>query len=166
MAKAVEIRPHPRPAIEDTQRKLDAAPLEHADAVLNAYRTLQTLHDTKTLDFVRGLLGAGDEVLTQVTSVITTPQSMQAIRNLLVLIDLAGKLNPEALHRVLNNVEPILTAEPAATPPSLFASGRKLLGSKDARRALAMGVALLEAVGNALGPKETRAEVGGAHQRK
>lgn len=164
MAKAVDIRFQPRPAEEQLERRLQAAPLEHADAVLNAYRTLQTLHDTKTLDFVRGLLGAGDEVLTQVTSVITTPQSMQAIRNLLVLIDLAGKLNPEALHRVIDGVTPILTAEPAANPPSLFATGRKLLGSKDARRALAMGVALLEAVGGALGPKETRQESGGGHK--
>ncbi len=164
MAKAVEVRPHPRPAIEETRRKLDSAPSEHADAVLNAYRTLQTLHDTKTLDFVRGLLGAGDEVLAHVTSVITTPQSMQAIRNLLVLIDLAGKLDPQALHRLIDGVTPILTAEPAANPPSLFATGRKLLGSKDARRALAMGVAVLEAVGGALGPKEQRKEVGGAHK--
>ncbi len=152
MAKAVEMRPQPRPAWEETQRRLDNAPLDHADAVLNAYRTLQTLHDTKTLDFVRGLLGAGDEVLTQVTSVITTPQSMQAIRNLLVLIDLAGKLNPEALHRVVNELTPVLTAEPAAEPPSLFATGRRLLGSKDARRALATGVAVLEGLGRALGP--------------
>ncbi len=156
MAKAIEIMPLPRPAHEETQRKLDAAPLQHADAVLNAYRTLQTLHDTKTLDLLRGLLGAGDEVLTQVINVATTPQSMQAIRNLLVLTDLLGKLSPDALHRVADGVMPVLTAEPVADPPSLFATGRKLWTSKDARRALAIGVAVLEVVGAALGPKETR----------
>ena len=156
MSKAVEMRPQPRPAYEEMQRKLDNAPLDHADAVLNAYRTLQTLHDTNTLDFIRGLLGAGDEVLTQVTSVITTPQSMQAIRNLLVLIDLAGKLSPDALHRVVNSLTPVLAAEPAVDPPSLFATGRKLFSSKDVRRALATGVAVLAALGAALGPEDSR----------
>lgn len=154
MAKAIEIRPQPRPAVEETQRKLDAAPMAHADAVLNAYRTLQTLHDTKSLDFVRGLLGAGDEVLTQVVSVATSPQSTRAIRNLLVLTDLLGNLNPDMLHRVGDNLQPVITAQHTTEPPSLLSTGWRLLTSKNVRRALATGVAVLEAVGSALGPGE------------
>ena len=150
MAKAVEIRPKPATAIEQTQRKLDGAPLEHAEAVLNAYRTLQTLHDTHTLDFVRGLLGAGDQVLTEVVSVATSPQSTRAIRNLLVLTDLLGTVNPEALHRIAGSVTPILTEQQTTEPPSFFAMIKRLF-SKDVRRALGTGLAVLEAVGRSLG---------------
>ena len=149
MAKAVEIRPQPTPAIEDMQRKLDGAALAHAQAVLDAYRTLQTLHDTHTLEFVRGLLGAGDEVLKQVVSVVTSPQSTRALRNLLILTDILGTVSPDALHRIASTATPMLTEQQPAEPPSLFAIAKRLLG-KDVRRALATGVAVLEAVGQSL----------------
>lgn len=155
MAKALDFRPVPPKAEEETQRKLDAAPLEHAEAVLNAFRTLQTLHDTNTLDFVRGLLGAGDEVLSQVVSVVTSPQSTRAIRNLLILTDLLGTVNPDALHRIANTVTPALAAQQPAEPLSLFQITKRLF-SKDARRALGTGVVLLESVGRSLGPGNTK----------
>lgn len=153
MAKQIEFRPPLPSAAEETQRKLDAAPLEHADAVLNAFRTLQTLHDTNTLDFVRGLLGAGDEVLTQVVSVATSPQSTRAIRNLLVLTNILGSIDPDALQRITTTVTPALTERQPAEPPSLFAITKRIF-SKDSRRALATGVTLLEAFGRSLGPAE------------
>lgn len=151
MAKQIEFRPQLPSAEEETKRRLDAAPLEHADAVLNAFRTLQTLHDTNTLDFVRGLLGAGDEVLTQVVSVATSPQSTRAIRNLLVLTNLLGTVDPDALHRIAESVTPAVTERQPTEPPSLFAITKRLF-SKDARRALSTGVSVLEAVGRSLGP--------------
>ncbi len=156
MAKAIEIRPNPIPAREETERRLNAAPREHAEAVLDAYRTLQTLHDTDTLAFVRGLLGAGDEVLTQVVSVATSPQSTRAIRNLLVLTDLLGTVSPDSLHRVASTVTPVLAEQQPTEPPSLLAIGWRFATSKNVRRALATGLAVLEAVGEALGPESTK----------
>ena len=155
MAKAIEFRPHAAPAAEQVQRKLDAAPLEHAEAVLNAFRTLQTLHDTNTLDFVRGLLGAGDEVLSQVVSVATSPQSTRAIRNLLVLVDVLGSIDPNALHRIVGSVTPALTEQQTAEPLSMFAIVRRLF-SRDSRRALGTGVMLVEGLGRAMKPPEPR----------
>ncbi len=151
MAKALDFRPLPPKGTEEVQRKLDAAPLEHAEAVLNAYRLLQTLHDTNALDFVRGLLGAGDEVLTQVVSVVTSPQSTRAIRNLLILTDILGTISPDALHRVANTLTPALAEQQAAEPPSMFAITKRLF-SKDVRRALGTGITVLEGLGRALGP--------------
>lgn len=154
MAKQIEFKPQLPSAEEEMQRKLEAAPLEHADAVLNAFRTLQTLHDTNTLDFVRGVLGAGDEVLTQLVSVVTSPQSTRAIRNLLVLTNILGTIDPDALQRIAGSVTPALTEQQPAEPPSLFAITKRLF-SKDSRRALATGVGLLEGVGRSLGPAAT-----------
>jgi uncharacterized protein YjgD (DUF1641 family) len=154
MAKPVEFRPIPRPAVEETKRKLDAAPLEHAEAVLNAYRTLQMLHDSNTLDMVRGLLGAGDTVLSESVSVITSPASMRAIRNLLILVNLAGEIDPQLLHSLADALAPVLKpASPAAEPPSLFALGKRLF-SRDVRRALAAGLAALEGLGRGLGQRQ------------
>ncbi len=154
MAKAVEFRPVPRPAIEETKRKLEAAPLEHAEAVLNAYRVLRMLHDSDTLDMVRGLLGAGDTVLNEAVSVITSPASTRSIRNLLVLVNLLGEIDPQLLHAVAGALGPVLKpVEPAAEPPSLFALGRRLL-SRDVRRVLALGVTALEGLGRGLGSRQ------------
>ena len=155
MAKAIEIRPHIAPAIEETQRKLDAAPLKHAEALLQAYRLLQTMHDTGTLDFVRGALGAGDTVLNEVVDIATSPQSTRAIRNLLIVTNLLGTIDPEGLHRIANTVTPVLSEEQPVEPPSLFAITRRLF-SKDVRRALFAGIIALEAVGRALEPVEKK----------
>ena len=155
MAKAVELRPVPLPAIEETRRKLDAAPLEHAEAVLNAYRTLQMLHDSDTLDMVRGLLGAGGTVLNESVSVITSEKSMRAIRNLLVLVNLAGEIDPQLLHTLAGSLTPVLKPEAQQLkPPSLFALGRRLF-SQDARRALALGLTVLESLGRGMGRRES-----------
>ncbi len=152
MAKAIEIRPSQTPAPadlrEDRSRKLDAARLEHAEALLDSLRTLQTLSDTHTLEFIRGLLGAGDEVLNQVVSVITSPQSTRTLRNLLILSEVLGSVNPDALHKIADNVTPLVAAQ-TSEPPSLFAISKRLF-SKDSRRALGTGVAVLEAIGRSL----------------
>ncbi|RRA47308.1 DUF1641 domain-containing protein [Acidipila sp. EB88] len=155
MAKAVTVLPVIKPAKEETERKLEAAPLQHAEALLDAYRTLQTLHDTHTLEVVRGLLGAGDQVLTEVVSVATSPQSTRAIRNLLILTNLLGTVDPDALHRITSTVTPVLTETQASEPPSLFAMVKRLF-SADVRRAMGTGLSVLEAVGRALGPGATK----------
>jgi uncharacterized protein YjgD (DUF1641 family) len=153
MAKAVEFRPVPRPAIEETKRKLDAAPLEHAEAVLNAYRTLQMLHDSNTLDMVRGLLGAGDTVLNETVSVITSEKSMRAIRNLLVLVNLAGEIDPQVLHSLADSLTPLVKpSTPLPEPPSLFSITKRLF-SRDVRRVLGIGVAALEGLGRGMGQR-------------
>jgi hypothetical protein len=49
MAKPIEMMPTPRNAREDLKRKLDNAPLEYADALLDGYELLQQLHETGTI---------------------------------------------------------------------------------------------------------------------
>ena len=134
MAKQVPFRVQSVPAAEETQRKLDAAPLAHAEAVLNAFRTLQILHDTHTLDFVRGLLGAGDEVLSQVVSVATSPQSTRAIRNLLILTNLLGSIDPDTLHRITSAVTTDADRTPAGRAAFLVRDDQKALLKRLAAR--------------------------------
>ncbi|HEY0786966.1 MAG TPA: hypothetical protein VGD62_13945 [Acidobacteriaceae bacterium] len=150
MAKPVDFRPVPRPATEELQRKLDAAPLEHADAVLNAYRVLQMLHDTDTLDMVRGLLGAGDTVLNEAVSVMTSPASVRAIRNLLLLVNLLGEVDPEVLHALSDALAPLI--KPAADrpkAPSIFSLAGKVF-SRDVRLVLGIGLIAAGSIGQSL----------------
>jgi uncharacterized protein YjgD (DUF1641 family) len=155
MAKPIEFKPVPKNPVEETRRRLEQAPVEHAEAVMNAYATLQTLHDTNALDFLRGLLGAGDEVISQIADVATSPQSTRAIRNLLILVNLLGSIDPDDLERLVKAATPAVTERRNAEQPSVFRIARQLF-SRDARRALATGAGLLESVGRALSTRPGR----------
>jgi uncharacterized protein YjgD (DUF1641 family) len=150
MARSIEFKPAPMDAVEETRRRVQQAPIEHSEAVLNAYATLQTLHDTNALDFLRGFLGAGDEVISQVADVATSPQSTRALRNLLILVNVLGSIDPDALQRIVSSVTPAVTETQTAEPPSLFRIARQLF-SRDARRALATGAGLLQGMGRVMG---------------
>jgi uncharacterized protein YjgD (DUF1641 family) len=158
MAKAVELRPVPRPAVDELQQRLDNAPKEHAEAILNAYRTLQMLHDSNALDMVRGALGAGGKVLDEGVSVITTPASIRAIRNALVLIELASQIDPALLHSVVKGIAPLVKQQPAAPPPSLWSIGKKLF-SADVLRGLDVSLTVLAALGRGVA-KSSESPVG------
>ncbi|QNI34617.1 DUF1641 domain-containing protein [Alloacidobacterium dinghuense] len=153
MAKPIEIKPQPRNAREELQRRLDNAPVEHADAMLSLYELLQQLYDSRTLDLLRGALGAGDEVLNHVVRLTTQPESVRSIRNLLIMAKLLSSIDPETLHRISAMLPQAVEQSENGDPPSLWA----LLGrfrSKDSRRALAAGATLLESVGRELNWKK------------
>ncbi len=149
MAKPVEIKPQAHNAREELQRRLDNAPIEHAEAMLSLYELVQQLHDSGTLDVLRGALGAGDKVLNHVVQMVTQPESVRSIRNLLILAKLLGSLDPELLHHVAETLPKAVEQSGTQEPPSLLA----LIGrfrSKESRRALAAGATLLEGVGRGL----------------
>ena len=151
MAKQLDFKPKAPDAREELERKLHNAPVEHVEAVLNAYRVLQQMHDSNTLDMIRGLLGAGDEVILQATSVITAPTSVRSIRNLLVLANMFGEINPEVLHSLVKSIEPLVKPKQVPQePPSLFKIMRRMF-SRDARMALNAGVMALEGIGKSMG---------------
>ena len=100
MAKPIELMPKPsgQGAREELQRRLDAAPVEHAEAVLAGYELLQELHESGTLDVLRGLLGAGDQVVRHAVALAIQPEAVNGLRNLLVLSKVLGSVNPDVLH--------------------------------------------------------------------
>jgi uncharacterized protein YjgD (DUF1641 family) len=153
MAKPIELMPIPRSAREELKRRVDAAPVEHADAVLAAYDLLQELHESGTLDVLRGLLGAGDQVVRHTVGLATQPEALNALRNLLVVGKVLGSLDPDTLHKLIDGLPAAVQRQPDVNPPSLFAIFRRL-SSKASRRTLALGVSVLEGMGNGLGRRE------------
>jgi uncharacterized protein YjgD (DUF1641 family) len=140
---------------EQLLKRIQDAPVAHADAVLSAYELLQELHDTGTLDVLRGALGAGDVLVEHVVSLITAPESIIALRNLILMGKVLGSINPDVLHAVVEGIPQATSQIPGAKPPSLFSLGRRM-ASQDARRGLAAAVGVLELLGRGLA-KESKA---------
>jgi len=156
MAKPVEFRPSPQTIAqgsrERTEQRLGAAPVEHAEAVLNAYNLLQELHDTGTLDLLRGMLGAGDKIVEEISAMLVLPETIRGIRNLIVLSRIMASIDPEVLDRMAgvlpHAVEPVAEEK----PPSMFSLLKRLF-SADARRGLALGLTAAETLGKATHPQ-------------
>jgi uncharacterized protein YjgD (DUF1641 family) len=153
MAQPIEFRPTPTNSRETLQRKLDEAPVEHVDAILASYDLLQQLHDRGILDVLRGALGAGDEIVLQLSGVLTEPTTVRGLRNLVLMAQILGNLNPEVLHGILRELPQSLEQKADRQPPSIL-SLMSRFNSPDSRRGLAVTVSLLEGLGRGLSPKE------------
>lgn len=153
MAKPIEMKLQPRDAREELQRRLDSAPIEHADALLSLYDLLQKLHDSGTLDLLRGTLGAGDDIVKRSVYLLTKPESVRAVRNLLLFGKLLGSMDPDMLHRISAELPHAISEADADEPPSTLTVLARFR-SKESRRALAAGAAILASIGRELDDKK------------
>jgi len=101
MAKAIELVPvpahNPDGVREELQRKLAAAPLEHAEALLSLWELLQIAEDRQVIDIAKGLLATSDNLVEKLAAGANMPGSIRAMRNGLLLAELLGALDPETL---------------------------------------------------------------------
>ena len=142
MAVAVDFREFkPVDSREDLIRRVEQAPVEHAEAILAAYDVLQKLHEKDVLNLVSGLLSAGDTVINQVVDAISSKEAVTALRMALIFSNLLSSIDPDKLSKVIEDA--------GKEPPSLFAIGRQAT-SADARRAMATGIGLMNLLGAAL----------------
>jgi uncharacterized protein YjgD (DUF1641 family) len=133
------------------QARLHEAPAEHAEALLAAYEVLQGLHDDGVLDLMRGLLGSGDKVLDVGVRAVESPASVRGIRNLLLLINMLGEIDPAVLKtftRAVPQALNMMVRQPE--PPGLWALVKDFLWNQDFRHGLAAVNTLLEAFGRNL----------------
>jgi len=140
MAKPIPLQLPNRDPREELRYRLEQAPLEHAEAVLAGFEVLQGLHDSGTLEVLRGVLGGGNKILEIVVESTKTPEAIRGIRNLLILTKIAGAIDPEILRKFADAAPDALAAAAKAQemePPSLWESLR-ILRSKNLRRGLAV----------------------------
>jgi uncharacterized protein YjgD (DUF1641 family) len=146
MAIAVDYREFtPRNSREDLIRKVEQAPVAHAEAVLAAYDLLQRLYDKGMIDLLSGLLNAGDTVVERLVDVISSKEMVTALRIALIFSNLLSSIDPDRLHAVISNA--------GKDAPSLLAVGKQAT-SKDARRGMAAAVGLLNVFGEALNAQQ------------
>src|ERR1700730_11890488 len=144
MAKPIPFELPRRDPREELSARLQSAPLEHAEALLAGYEVLQGLHDEGVLELLRGLLGSGGKVLETATETARAPESVRAIRNLLIL----GEIDPELFDGfALALPEAMRQAKAGGKEPPGFMAILNKFRSKDLRRGLVAINSLLEAWG-------------------
>ncbi len=122
---------------------------EHTQAILSALELLQLLHDRGVLDLLRGLVGAGDQVVGMVTAAVDAPESVRAIRNFILLTKFFANIPTGVINSLVNAVEEGAKREKAHPAPGVLQLLRRLRG-EDSRQAVAVTLDLLESVGKSL----------------
>ena len=142
MAMPVEFRKFtPKNSRMDLQRKLEAAPEEHAEALLSAYDLLEEMHEKGLIDIAKGLLSASETVTERIADVVSSAEVVGALRVMLMFANLLKTLDTERMHDLLAGTE--------SKAPSLWALGKEAM-SEDARMGLATAIGLLNVFGAAL----------------
>ena len=148
MSQPISFKTRRRDFREELRVRLEHAPADHAEAILASYEVLQGLHDRGVLELLRGVLGGGDRILEIAVEAAKTPEAIHGIRNLIIMLKLAGSIDPDQLHAALDVGH--------KKAPSLWEIGKRAR-TDDARRGMETAVALLGIFGAALN-KEQRAK--------
>jgi len=119
------------------------------EAVRSALELLQLLHDRGVLSLLRGLVGAGDQVVGILTSAINTPEAIRGIRNFLLLSKFFASIPPDVLNSLVQTAVAGAEREKENRAPNLLQLLRRL-NSENCRHALAVTLDLVESVGKGL----------------
>ena len=152
MAAPLRFQPVPRHPREELHARLEAAPEDHAEALLAVYDILQGLHDRGVLDALKGVLSASDFVLETVVETAQTPEAIRRIRNLILLSKKLDSIEPEVLGHLIDSIPEGLaqSSTKGTEPPGLFSLVQKF-SNTESRRGLAAAANILETFGKRLG---------------
>ena len=148
MARPIQLNGNMLDPRAELRRRLESAPVEHAEALLATYEVLQGLHDRGVLEIMRGALGSSDEVLEIAVDAAKSPRAIRSLRNLVLLANMLGEIEPDRLGQITKTVPPTVNSD--TEPPGLFKMLWMATWNKDIRRALWKGATLVEAIGKSL----------------
>jgi uncharacterized protein YjgD (DUF1641 family) len=97
MAQPIALEIPPRDARRELLTRLENAPAEHAEALLDSWELLQKLHEARVFEVLRGVLSAGDKVVESAVGATETPEAIRALRNAMILGKMLGSINPELM---------------------------------------------------------------------
>jgi uncharacterized protein YjgD (DUF1641 family) len=149
MAQPIPLQLPPRDPREELRKRLDQAPIAHAEALLDSYELLQQLHDHGVFELLRGALSASDKLIETAVDASKSDESVRAIRNAIILGKMLGAINPEVLQCVALAAGETLGCyeKPVIEPPGLF-SLLSQFRHKELRRSIALINRFLEKLGN------------------
>jgi uncharacterized protein YjgD (DUF1641 family) len=149
MARPIALELPPRDPREELRKRLDQAPVAHAEALLDSYELLQQLHDHGVFELLRGALGASDKLIETAVDAAKSDESVRAIRNAMILGKMLGAINPDVLQCVATAASETLGSydKPVIEPPGLF-SLLSQFRHKELRRSVALVNRFLEKLGN------------------
>ena len=149
MARPIPLELPARDPREELRKRLEQAPLKHAEALLDSYELLQQLHEHGVFELLRGALSASDKLIETAVDAAKSDESIRAIRNAMILGKLLGAINPDVLQCVATAASDTLGCyeKPVIEPPSLF-SLLSQFRHKELRRSVALINRFLEKLGN------------------
>ncbi len=150
MAHPIAFKPAPVDPHLELQRRLNAAPRQHAEALLVAYDVLQAAHDQGLLDAAHGLIAAKDTVFGKLSDYAKLPEGINGIRNLLAGLKILTLIDPEVLDELTKTIT-VATADhqKETKPPGMFTILKRTL-SEDGRRGLSLMTLILTGLGRSL----------------
>jgi uncharacterized protein YjgD (DUF1641 family) len=154
MAKPIALEIAPRDAKRELLAKLESAPAEHAEALLDSWELLQELHDAGILELLRGAVSAKDQIMGSAVGATQSAEAVHALRNTIIFGKMIASINPELMQCIANAVGETLGSErrPVIDPPGLVS----LLGQfrrPELRRSVALINRFLETLGSRLKEK-------------
>jgi uncharacterized protein YjgD (DUF1641 family) len=149
MARPISLELPPRDPRQELRKRLDEAPMEHAEALLDSYELLQQLHEHGVFQLLRGALGASDKLIETAVDAVKSDESVRAMRNAMILGKMLASINPEVLQCVAVAAGETLGCyqKPIVEPPGLF-SLLSQFRHKELRRSIALINRFLESLGN------------------
>jgi uncharacterized protein YjgD (DUF1641 family) len=132
---------------QELERKLAAAPREHAEALLVAWDLLQVAHDKGILDLAQGLIGGRDIIATELAAAAKKPESINAIRNLIAMGRVLGSLDPGTLDHLAKALDGAAQQKEAEGKPSSLWQLFRRVTSEDGRRGLSFATTILTGLG-------------------
>ena len=149
MARPIPLELPSRDPREELRKRLDEAPVEHAEAVLDCYELVAKLHEHGVFELLRGALGASDKLLEAAVDAAKSDEAIRAMRNAMILGKMLGAIDPDVLQSIAVAVGDTLGCyeKPIIEPPGLFSLMRQF-GHKELRRSIALLNKFLESLGN------------------
>ena len=149
MARPIPLELPARDPREELRKRLEQAPVNHAEALLDSYELLQQLHDQGVFELLRGALSASDKLIETAVDAAKSDESIRAIRNAMIRGKVLGSINPDVLQCVATAASDTMGCyeKPVIEPPGLFS----LLGQfrhKELRRSIAFINRFLENLGS------------------
>ena len=156
MARPISLELPRRDPREELRSRLEAAPVEHAEALLDSYELLQDLHDRGVFQLLRGALEASDKIVESAVDAARSDESIRALRNAIILGKMLASINPDLLQSISAAVSETLGSQkkPAIEPPGLF-SLLNQYRRKELRRSIALVNRFLESLGRQLRKQAT-----------
>lgn len=149
MAQPIPLKLPPRDPRVELRRRLDEAPLEYAEALLDSYELIQQMHNHGVFDMFRGALNATDKVVETASEAARSDESVRALRNAMILGKMLGAINPDVLQCIAAAAGETLGCydKPIIEPPGLL-SLLSQFRHKELRRSIALINRFLETLGN------------------
>jgi uncharacterized protein YjgD (DUF1641 family) len=148
MARPIPLELPSRDPREELRKRLEQAPVKHAEALLDSYELLQQLHDHGVFQLMRGALSASDKLIETAVDAAKSDEAIRAIRNTMILVKVLVSINPDVLQCVATAASQTLGCyeKPVIEPPGLF-SLLNQFRHKELRRSIALVNRFLEKLG-------------------